>query len=60
MRGDELRNIREQLHLTQKQFADAIGVSSNTVARWERGEVPIRESMARLVQLVRKHNKRKK
>ncbi len=33
-------------------MAEAVGVTWNTVARWERGEIPIRESMARLIRLV--------
>jgi len=36
--GRELRTIRERLALTQAALGDAIGVTSNTVARWERGE----------------------
>jgi transcriptional regulator with XRE-family HTH domain len=27
--------------MTQKTFAATLGVTANTVARWERGEVPI-------------------
>ena len=37
---------------TQSQLAEAVGVTWNTIARWERGEIPIRESMARLIRLV--------
>ena len=52
MRGEELKAIRAQLKLTQLELAELIGVTSNTVARWERDEVPIREPMARLIQSV--------
>ena len=34
-----LRQIRSELHLTQKELAEAIGVRSNTIARWERGDL---------------------
>lgn len=52
MKGKELRVIRERLKLTQVQFAELVGVASNTVARWERGEMGIRESAARLIQML--------
>ncbi len=38
MKTAEIKALRERLHLTQKQFAEAVGVQPNTVARWERGE----------------------
>lgn len=34
-----LRTLRESLGLTQQQFARRLGVTSQTVSRWERGEV---------------------
>ena len=43
MEGSELRNLRLRLGFTQKELANAIDVTSNTVARWERGELPISE-----------------
>ena len=52
MQGKELKAIRERLKLTQVEFAELVGVTSNTIARWERGEVPIREPMARLIQNI--------
>ncbi len=54
MTGEELRRIRKRLGLTQAALADRLAVTSTTVARWERGEVPIREPMARLVRLLAK------
>ena len=39
--GAELRARRTALGLTQAQLALALGVSSNSVARWERAEVPM-------------------
>lgn len=49
MDGAELRRIRERLGWTQQQLADELGVAANTVARWERGELGMRESTERLI-----------
>lgn len=54
MTGDELKRIRQRLKFTQVQFAEHIGVTSNTVARWERDEVTITEPMVRLIRLLTK------
>jgi transcriptional regulator with XRE-family HTH domain len=52
MKGKTLRTIRKRLVLTQVELAKQLGVTSNTLARWERDELPIREPMARLIQLL--------
>lgn len=40
--GSEIRDIRKKhLNWTQKELGAALGVSSNTIARWERNEVKI-------------------
>jgi DNA-binding XRE family transcriptional regulator/uncharacterized protein YuzE len=39
--GSDLRIFRERLGLTQEQLGDLIDVPRNTVARWEREELPI-------------------
>lgn len=41
MTGEQLREKRQKLELTQEALAKELGVSSNTVARWERDEVAI-------------------
>jgi transcriptional regulator with XRE-family HTH domain len=41
MTGTQLRSERKRLELTQAKLADALGVTANTVARWERGEMNI-------------------
>ena len=58
MTGEELRGVRKRLGLTQAALAEQLAVSPNTVARWERDEVPIREPMARLIRLLAKEPKR--
>lgn len=37
---NELKAIREQLGLTQSQFAIKLDVSLSTYKRWEAGQVP--------------------
>lgn len=39
--GKQLRHYRLQAGLTQAGLAAKLGVTANTVARWERGEVTI-------------------
>ena len=50
--GNELLRIRKQLGLTQVALAGMLGVASNSVARWERNEMAMREPVARLVRLL--------
>ena len=52
MTGVEIRALREKLGWTQVALADALGLTSNTVARWERGEMAISEPTARLLQKI--------
>jgi len=50
--GVEIRVLREKLGWTQVALAEAVGVTSNTVARWERGEMGISEPAVRLLQKI--------
>ena len=52
MTGTDLRRLRRRLGLTQVQLAARVGVTENTLARWERGTVGIGEVAARLVKLL--------
>ena len=52
MTGKELRAIRDRLQWTQVQLAEAVGVTSNTIARWERDEIGIKEPIARYIKTV--------
>lgn len=38
---DEVKSLRAQLGLSQQALADQLGVTRNTVARWEMGLHPI-------------------
>jgi transcriptional regulator with XRE-family HTH domain len=52
--GEQLRRIRERLGLTQAQFAPRLGVTANSLARLERGERRISETLALLAHVVAK------
>lgn len=41
MTPTDLRTSRQALGLTQQGLAEALGVSPNTIARWERGEMAV-------------------
>ena len=47
-----MRRLRRRLGWTQVELAVALGVTANSVARWERGEVPIRPPIARLLRHI--------
>src|SRR3972149_2659119 len=49
----ELRARRQSLNLTQRALAQALDVSRNTVARWERGELTIGNPAMLLLALER-------
>ncbi|NOU09372.1 MAG: helix-turn-helix domain-containing protein [Nitrospira sp.] len=52
MKGTALRTQRKALQMTQVELAHALGVTGNTIARWERNEVKMPEPAARLVMLI--------
>ena len=44
---------------SQRQIAEAVGVTANSVARWERGEMAIAEPAARVLRIIAAQNKGK-
>jgi transcriptional regulator with XRE-family HTH domain len=52
MTGTELRRLRKRLGLTQATLGERMGVTANTIARWERGELPVPEIAARFLRLL--------
>jgi transcriptional regulator with XRE-family HTH domain len=49
MTGEELRECRERLGLTQAELACEVGVRSDTLSRWERSERKIPKTVEILV-----------
>src|SRR6184192_3931043 len=41
MGPDDLRRRRRQLGMSQAELGRSLGLASNTIARWERDELPI-------------------
>ena len=50
--GLQLRQARLRFGDTQRRFADRLGVTANTVARWERDEMRVPKPIARLVECL--------
>lgn len=56
MNGPELKQRREELGLTQTTFADVIGITANTISRYERGSLQVPKWMELAIQtLEQKH-----
>ncbi|MGE0823231.1 MAG: helix-turn-helix domain-containing protein [Candidatus Binatia bacterium] len=60
MTGQDLKELRIRLGLTQEELGQRLGVARVTVARWELGLRQIAEPMARLVQYLAKEVKAEK
>lgn len=52
MTPSDLSALRKTLHLTQAQLARELGVTRNTVNRWERGHNVIPPATARLLPIL--------
>lgn len=52
MTGKEIRALRTARGWTQQELGDELGIHQNTVARLERGELPITRRMAQTITLV--------
>lgn len=47
--GNNIRALRKQNGITQAEFASSLGVTKETVCRWERGHTEIRQSTIRRI-----------
>jgi HTH-type transcriptional regulator/antitoxin MqsA len=52
---DEVKHIREKLHLTQQKSSEIFGGGVNAFSRYERGETPIPRSTSQLLGLLNSH-----
>lgn len=51
--GAKIRQLREQRGMTQKQLADALGLSQVAICLWETGEnVPTIQNLYRLADIL--------
>ena len=48
----EVKHFRSLWGKTQAEFAEIVGVTPNSVARWERGAARVPEPAARFIQLL--------
>jgi DNA-binding transcriptional regulator YiaG len=53
----QLKTYRRRMGLSQVAFAEHVGVAPNTVARWERGELGMKGTTARLLTLLMRNTK---
>jgi DNA-binding XRE family transcriptional regulator len=55
--GHVIRYLRQQLGMTQEEFAQQLGITVGTVSRWEKGRFrPSRLARALVVEFARAHN----
>lgn len=58
MNANEIKNLRNQLGLTQEAFAHKLGVSHFTITRWEKGtHKPIPVFERKLIKLLKNIDK---
>jgi DNA-binding transcriptional regulator YiaG len=48
----QIRALRQQLGLTQQEFADTLGVRQQTISEWETGQYAPRGASATLLQII--------
>jgi transcriptional regulator with XRE-family HTH domain len=60
MTGEQLRQARKRLGMTQKEFAEAIGMQTNSLAMIERGLRPVVKTTELAVKYLLVMNKKKK
>jgi transcriptional regulator with XRE-family HTH domain len=58
MTGEELKEKRTTLGLTQAQLAEILEVKPNTVARWERGILTVPKAIELALETVERNHKK--
>ena len=52
LRGEELRFLRKALEVSAKELAEIIGVTQETMSRWENNRDPITPAMEKLIRFM--------
>ena len=52
MTGAQIKRLRKELGYTQARLAEEVGVTANTVARYERGELSPSPPVRKLLKLL--------
>ena len=47
-----IRDLRQEMHLTQQEFANRLGIAIRTIARWENDQPPHGAALVKLAQLA--------
>jgi len=50
MSPEEVKQTRDNLNLTQKEFAEKIGAAVESVSRWETGASPVSKGFAKAIE----------
>lgn len=51
--GEDIRNARQRLQMTQPELAELVGVSESTVSNWERGRSNPKNRLARVREVLK-------
>ena len=50
--AEELREVRKKLKMTQKEFAELLGISRPTIERWERSDEKVAGPVVLLLNMI--------
>lgn len=53
MSGEEIRELRLALKMSQEAFAKEVGVTLNTICRWENGHMHPNQLAVRAIEMVK-------
>lgn len=53
--ADEIKKLRKELHLTQKEFAELVNCSKPTIERWERSKEAVHGPIVTLIKMLQKY-----
>ena len=52
MTGEEIKNLRKALGYTQAKLAEEVGITANTIARYEREELKTSPPVLKLLKIL--------